>query len=179
MQRRLAKLTARLRGVLKRTAHEPSGQDGVNCLLLAALDQLNELQLPHSLDVSSLRSHIEVWLIDNRTLIADADWRQRSTIQHEELGQLCSFGDDYWSFLKDDQAVGTHVTVLAICGVLSKITGCQINAQACFAPPAFVLSVCVHAHLFARRKCAAQSVSCGDLSVCVACADLLNCRQGT
>lgn len=131
MQRRLAKLSARLRDGLKRRIYEPAGQDGINCLLLAALDQLNELQLAHHLDVKSLRSHIEIWLIDNRTLIADADWRNRTTIQREDLGQLCSFGEDYWSFLKDERAVGTHVTVLAICGVLSEVTGYQINAQAC------------------------------------------------
>ena len=135
MQRRLASLTARLRGVLTRSAHEPRGQDGINCLLLAALHQLDELQLAHSLNVDSLRSHLEVWLIDNRSLIADAEWRQSSTIQYEEFGQLCSFGEDYWSFLKDDKAVGSHITVLAICGVFSEITGCQIQAQVCLLRP--------------------------------------------
>eukprot|EP00316_Scyphosphaera_apsteinii_P018663 CAMPEP_0119336198 /NCGR_PEP_ID=MMETSP1333-20130426/91323_1 /TAXON_ID=418940 /ORGANISM="Scyphosphaera apsteinii, Strain RCC1455" /LENGTH=56 /DNA_ID=CAMNT_0007346953 /DNA_START=114 /DNA_END=284 /DNA_ORIENTATION=+ len=52
-------------------------------------------------------------------MIVVDEWLERSNVVYENLGKLSDFGNDYWKFLNNSCAVGTHVTVMAICGVFS------------------------------------------------------------
>ena len=103
-----------------RTLHEPNGQDGYNCLLIAALHQLIEHELGSHLaswlNVHQLRRMCREWLAHNRTLLfGDAC--------------LCEFGDDYTSFIEDDHAWGNHIVVFAILGVFGRLCNCGFSAK--------------------------------------------------
>ena len=73
MLKRFRALSERARRSFGRVAHEPRGQDGVNCLLLALLDQVDVLglPLPPGFDVSALRSACRQWMLDNKTLVME------------------------------------------------------------------------------------------------------------
>ena len=113
---------ARMRLEEGRTVHEPPGQDGFNCLLLAALHQVTELGLgtntPPGFDVHQLRARCRSWLRTNSTLLfGDAC--------------LCDFGEDYHSFVNDDHAWGNQVVLYAIMGVFLNMFQCSFSAKVC------------------------------------------------
>ena len=109
-----------------RRGHEPPGQDGSSCLLLAALDQAEELGFVLGLSTTDFRRAVRAWLIEWKTLIIDSDWNRSG---QDEIGLLCDAGPDYWQFLKDPTAVGTHTVLLAVCGVLSELTSHCFEAK--------------------------------------------------
>ena len=114
--------------VLSRHAHEPAGQNGFDCLLLAALDQLDDLgeQLP-GMDATSLRGSAQAWMRENATLVV-SDWSS-TAVQNADLSRLCDYGREYFDFLHEKKAVGNHVVVLAICAVLSIMLNKEVRAQ--------------------------------------------------
>ena len=61
-----------------RFCFEPSGQDGSNCLLLAAIDQMHDVGLTVDIDASELRGLVRDFLADWKTLVVDGDWQNRS-----------------------------------------------------------------------------------------------------
>jgi hypothetical protein len=112
-----------------RRCFEPSGQDGYNCLLLAAIDQLRLRGFAIGLEAEELRMLVREFLIEWQTLVLDGDWRLRSDCCPDELMTLRDAGPDYHEFLSIAETVGNHVVLLAICGVLSQRTGTRITAQ--------------------------------------------------
>ena len=118
----LSALNTRIRSDEMRQVYEPSGQDGYNCLLLAALHQLSELGLgrvlPAGFNINHLRELCKEWLRVNRVLQIGAAY-------------LCEFGDEYSSFLEDPRAVGNHVVILAILAVFGKMCDCCFTAKVC------------------------------------------------
>ena len=144
---RLQKLDARVRAGLSRRVHEPAGQNGFDCLLLGVLDRLDEQglwqRLPAGMSNSMLRNLIIEWLVDWQDLITDDDYT--SMPGAAEISTLKSFGRDFSQFLEQEEAVGSHVSLLAACGVLSNILGAEVRAQvACPQPPAHVGSTPAH-----------------------------------
>ena len=114
-----------------RRCFEPAGQDGVNCLLLAALDQLCGVGFTVDVNATELRELVIVFLVEWKTLVIDrrqCDWKQRSVDRCDDLTHLYmrSRARPYDEFLSTSTAVGNHVTLMAICGVLSKRTGERI-----------------------------------------------------
>jgi hypothetical protein len=128
VNRRLKSLSVRAEAAFGRSVHEPSGQDGVSCLLLAALDQVADVGLAHRLPVSydadTLREESRKWLVDHQTLVVDEEWQSGS-----ELCLLRDFGADFWHFVQDPRAVGTHLALIALSAVLSQATGHAIDAM--------------------------------------------------
>ena len=59
-----------------RHCFEPPGQDGYNCLLLAAIDQLCHLGFACDMDADRLRSLVREFLTEWRALVLDNDWRK-------------------------------------------------------------------------------------------------------
>jgi len=117
-------LNKRLLSQFNRRLYEPAGQDGVSCLLLAVLDQLHDLELHDAsieMDAAKLRGLTVTWLVDNRDMIIADDWKQRGAAQSAELGVLHECGSEFSEFLEDEHAVGNHIVLLAICGVLSEL----------------------------------------------------------
>ena len=108
--------------VLGRRCFEPPGQDGYNCLLLAAIDQLCHLGFACDVDAERLRSLVRAFLAEWRTLVLDNDWRWRSDSCLDELMTLEDAGPDYLEFLSNADACGNHVVLLGIIGVFSKLT---------------------------------------------------------
>ena len=114
---------------------EPPGQDGYNCLLLAAIDQLRLLFATADIGTVELRTLVREFLIEWQTLVLVGDWRQRSSnCCPDELITLRD-GPDYHEFLSIADTVGNHVVPLAICGVLSKRARTRITAQVLACPP--------------------------------------------
>ena len=128
-------LDARISAQHSRRCFEPAGQDGVNCLLLAALDQLCDVGLTVDVSATELRELVIVFLVEWKTLVIDSDWKQRSVDRCDDLTHLCDAGSDYDEFLSTSTAVGNHVTLMAICGVLSKRKGERIEGQVGSANP--------------------------------------------
>ena len=134
-------LDSRIRRTHGRRCVEPPGQDGYNCLLLAAIDQLRLLDLVATADIGTeeLRTLVREFLVEWRTLVLDDDWRQRPYCCPDELVRLGDAGTDYEEFLSACDAVGNHVVLLAICGVASKLTrkrmAAQVRASRACAPP--------------------------------------------
>ena len=114
-------LDERLRAEYNRYSFEPTGQDGTNCLLLAALDQMHDIGLTVDIDAAELRELVRVFLAEWKTLVIDCDWQKRSTDRLDDLTRLCDAGPDYNEFLSKPTAVGNHVVLMAICGVFSKL----------------------------------------------------------
>ena len=136
MHAAFATLDERLRSQFNRCLHEPAGQDGVSCLLLAVIDQLNDLEMrAHELDAAALRTRTCVWLVENRTTIVDDVWKCRASAEYSDFGLLCDFGDDYYEFLENERAVGNHVVLVAICGVLSEFFCVDFAAKVCARAP--------------------------------------------
>ena len=113
-------LATRVRLEQGRDVHEPGGQDGYNCLFLAAMHQLtdNGLCAPCDVDVHQLRRMCRDWLAYHRTLLFGG-------------ACLCEFGDDYTSFIEDDFAWGNHVVIFAILGVFGRLYDCCFSAKVC------------------------------------------------
>ena len=134
MNLRLSLLSERCVASYGREVYEPRGQDGYSCQLLAALYHIYDADLavflPAGFSVAELRSRCRKWLIDNATLIV-ADWKHHPDVYHQELSMLCDYGSEYLTFIENDRAQGNHVVALAICGVLSELTGREIRLQAC------------------------------------------------
>ena len=99
MLRRFSALSKRARKLFGRAAYEPAGQDGVNCLLLALLDQVDELglPLPAGFDAEALRSACQKWMLNNKTLVVEDAWNEGYQ-PPGELPLLCDFddADQYW-----------------------------------------------------------------------------------
>ena len=76
-----------------------------------------------------LRILVREFLVEWKTLVLDDDWRQRPDCCPDELMRLGDAGPDYDEFLSASDAIGNHVVLLAICGVLSKLTRMRIAAQ--------------------------------------------------
>ena len=91
-----------------RRCFEPAGQDGVNCLLLAALDQLCDVGLTVDVSATELRELVIVFLVEWKTLVIDSDWKQRSVDRCDDLTHLCDAGSDYDEFLSTSTAVGNQ-----------------------------------------------------------------------
>ena len=66
-------LDERLRAEYNRYRIEPTGQDGTNCLLLAALDQIHDIGLTVDIDAAELRDLVIVFLAEWKTLVIDCD----------------------------------------------------------------------------------------------------------
>jgi hypothetical protein len=115
-------LAKRIRLEQGRDLHDPGGQDGYNCLLIAAMHQLAENGLSSRLvpgfNIHQLRRMCREWLKVNRTLL---------------FGEacLCEFGDDYNSFIDDEFAWGNHVVIFAILGVFGGLFDCCFSAKVC------------------------------------------------
>ena len=81
---------------------------------------------------------VREFLVEWKTLVLDDDWRQRPDCCPDELMKLRDAGPDYDEFLSASDAVGNHVVLLAICGVLSKRARTRITAHhgagACLPP---------------------------------------------
>ena len=111
-------LATRVRLEHGRDLHEPGGQDGYNCLFIAAMHQLTDNGLPAlcDVDVHQLRRKCRDWLAHHRTLLfGDAC--------------LCEFGDDYTSFVENDYAWGNHIVIFAILGVFGRLYDCCFSAK--------------------------------------------------
>ena len=108
---------------------EPPGQDGYNCLLLAAIDQLRLLFATADIGTVELRTLVREFLIEWQTLVLVGDWRQRSSdcCPHELI--TLRDGPDYHEFLSIADTVGNHVVPLAICRVLSKRASLERASQ--------------------------------------------------
>ena len=80
------------------------------------MDQLQDLNLDASgRDHRWLRANTSTCMIDNRSLLVSDEWEQTFS-SVAELGMLCDFGPDYyWEFLHEEEAVGNHVVLFAIC----------------------------------------------------------------
>ena len=78
----LRKLADRL---FSRHAYEPADQNGFDCLLLAALDQLDDLgeQLP-GIDATLLRGSARAWMRENATLVV-GDFRAARQLKTQIL----------------------------------------------------------------------------------------------
>ena len=122
-------LDSRIRTTHDRCCVEPPGQDGYNCLLLAAIDQLRLLVATADIGTEALRTLVREFLVEWKTLVLDDDWRQRPDCCPDELMRLGDAGPDYDEFLSASEAIGNHVVLLAICGVMSKLTRMRIAAQ--------------------------------------------------
>ena len=74
-----------MRRLLGRSVFEPPGQDGVRCLLLALLEQVNVLglRLPAGYDAAELRKDCREWMLTNKTLIVDESWRNGTLVSGE------------------------------------------------------------------------------------------------
>jgi hypothetical protein len=100
----------------------------VSCMLLAALDQVANVGLAHKLPVGynadTLREASRKWLFEHQTLVVDEDWQSGS-----EICLLREFGPDFWIYVQDPRAVGTHLTLIALSAVLSQATGYAIDAM--------------------------------------------------
>ena len=128
-------LDSRIHRTHGRRCVEPPGQDGYNCLLLAAIDQLHPLFATADIGTVELRMLVREFLVEWKTLVLDDDWRQRlSDCCPDELITLRD-GPDYHEFLSIADTVGNHVVPLAICGVLSKRARTRITAQVLACPP--------------------------------------------
>ena len=112
-----------------RFCFEPSGQDGTNCLLLAAIDQMRDVGLTVDIDASELRGLVRDFLAEWKTLVVDGDWQKRSADRCDDLTRLCDAGPDYYEFLSKQTAVGNHVVLMAICGVFSQLKKERIEGQ--------------------------------------------------
>jgi len=122
-------LDSRIHRTHGRRCVEPPGQDGYNCLLLAAIDQLHPLFATADIGTVELRMLVREFLVEWKTLVLDDDWRQGSSdCCPDELITLRD-GPDYHEFLSIADTVGNHVVPLAICGVLSKRARTRITAQ--------------------------------------------------
>ena len=122
-------LDSRIHRTHGRRCVEPPGQDGYNCLLLAAIDQLHPLFATADIGTVELRMLVREFLVEWKTLVLDDDWRQRPDCCPDELMKLRDAGPDYDEFLSIADTVGNHVVPLAICGVLSKRARTRITAQ--------------------------------------------------
>ena len=122
-------LDSRIHRTHGRRCVEPPGQDGYNCLLLAAIDQLHPLFATADIGTVELRMLVREFLVEWKTLVLDDDWRQRPDCCPDELMTLGDAGPDYDEFLSASEAIGNHVVLLAICGVMSKLTRMRIAAQ--------------------------------------------------
>ena len=95
MDKTFKELDQRLRKTCGRCCVEPDGQDGVSCLLLAVMDQLQDLNLDASgCDHRWLRANTSTWMIENRSLLVSDEWKQTYS-SVAELSMLCEFGPDY------------------------------------------------------------------------------------
>ena len=112
-----------------RHCFEPPGQDGYNCLLFAAIDQLCHLGFACDMDADRLRSLVREFLTEWRTLVLDNDWRRRSDSCLDELMTLQDAGPDYLEFLSNAYACGNHVLLLGILGVFSKLTRMRLTSE--------------------------------------------------
>ena len=134
MLRGFEALDSRIHRTHGRRCVEPPGQDGYNCLLLAAIDQLHPLFATADIGTVELRMLVREFLVEWKTLVLDDDWRQRlSDCCPDELITLRD-GPDYHEFLSIADTVGNHVVPLAICGVLSKRARTRITAQVLACP---------------------------------------------
>ena len=127
-ERAFLSLDERLRAH-RRYCFEPTGQDGTNCLLLAAIDQMHDIGLTVDVDASELRGLVRGFLAEWKTLVIDGDWQKRSADRRDDLTRLCDAGTDYDEFLSKRTAVGNHVVLMAICGVFSKLKKERIEGQ--------------------------------------------------
>ena len=129
MQAAFSKLSQRVGKLLGLHFHEPSGQNGYDCLMLAGLDQSSDLGFELGLSATQLRGLVKTFLREWRSLVLDNDWLQRGCGRSDELTLLCDACSDYTEFLNDPQAVGTHAVLLALIGVLSELTCEHIEAK--------------------------------------------------
>ena len=68
-------LDSRIHRTHGRRCVEPPGQDGYNCLLLAAIDQLHPLFATADIGTVELRMLVREFLVEWKTLVLDDDWR--------------------------------------------------------------------------------------------------------
>ena len=95
--------------VLARYAHEPAGQNGFDCLLLAALDQLDDLgEQLLGIDATKLRGCARAWMRENATLVV-SDWSSTAA-QLADMSRLCDYGREYFDFLHEKKAVCNRQT---------------------------------------------------------------------
>ena len=129
MQAAFDKLSQRVGKPLGLRFHEPPGQNGYDCLLLAGLDQVSDLGFELDLSATQLRGLVKTFLREWKTLVLDSDWQQRDCGRSDDLTMLSDAGSDYTEFLNDPKAVGTQAVLLALVGVLSQITHARIQAN--------------------------------------------------
>ena len=123
-------LSQRVFEEIGRRFHEPPHQNGYDCLLLAALDQMDDQGFTLSVHAAELRMAVKSFLREWKTLVLDHNWEGRAAgAQCAELTLLCDAGPDYLQFLTDPKAVGTQAVLLAICGVLSVWSHVRVEAQ--------------------------------------------------
>ena len=138
-------LDSRIRTTHGRRCVEPPDQDGYNCLLLASIDQLSLLVASADIGTEELRMFVREFLVEWKTLVLDDDWRQRPDCCPDELVRLGDAGPDYDEFLFALDAIGNHVVLLAICGVLSKLARMRIAAQVRASEPRLSTTSLTHA----------------------------------
>ena len=117
-----------------RVFYEPAGQDLVSCLLIAALDQIDELlelqpelaeRLPAAYGKHELRADAQLWLTKHGAIVIDDELTGAG-----ELSLLRDYGAEYNDFVANDCAQGSHPAMLAILAVLSNRLNLNLDAKA-------------------------------------------------
>ena len=124
-----AALDRRLRRDHERRCYEPSGQNGYDCLLLAALDQLEQEAAAVDLSAAELRAIVRIHLEDWRLVVLDDDLADRAASRSDELFRFCDAGADYYDFIHSPLAVGNMTVLLALLGVVSNKLHRRVDAQ--------------------------------------------------
>ena len=116
-----------------RVLYEPSGQDRVSCLLIAALYQVAELIalhpelvgcLPAAYGKGDLRADARSWLAENGDIVIDDELSGAG-----ELSLLRDYGAEFDEFVANDNAWGSHPAMLAVLAVLSNRLNRNLNAK--------------------------------------------------